>query len=68
MASIPALDRRRRELAADLAKATRRHARRAALARNLVRATCDVLRAEVRAARQARTVVEDLFTRLGVPT
>lgn len=62
------LDRRRREMAAAYVKATRRHAPRAAMAKKLVRATCDVLRAEIKAeqaaARQA-DATPDLFTPLG---
>ena len=53
------LERRRSNVAADYAKAARRHAPRAALATRLVRATCDVLREEIRAARhkaQARRI------------
>jgi hypothetical protein len=65
---IAHLERRRREMAAAYAKAARRHARRAALARKLVRATCDALRAELKAeqaaARQANAA-PDLFTPLG---
>lgn len=65
---IEHLERRRREMAADYVKATRRHAPRAALAQKLVRATCDALRAELKAeqaaARQA-DAAPDLFTPLG---
>jgi hypothetical protein len=65
------LERRRRDVAADYAKAARRHAPRAALATRLVRATCDVLREEIRAARrkaqarridrEAEAITADLF-------
>ncbi|WP_029554808.1 hypothetical protein [Xanthobacter sp. 91] len=62
---ITHLERRRREMAAAYVKATRRHAPRAALAQKLVRATCDALRAELKAeqaaARQANAA-PDLFT------
>lgn len=65
---IAHLERRRREMAAAYVKATRRHAPRAALAQKLVRATCDALRAELKAeqvaARQA-DAAPDLFTPLG---
>lgn len=50
---IAHLERRRREMAAAYVKASRRHAPRAALARKLVRATCDALRAELRDVRAA---------------
>ncbi len=55
-------------LAADYEKATRRHARCAALSRTLVQTTCDLLRAEIRAERQAKASVDDLFSRIGAAT
>lgn len=61
--SVTALESRRRDLAAAYAKATRRHARASTLSRQLVHATCEVLRAELRAAK-ATEAVEDLFSRL----
>lgn len=53
MTSTAALERRRREMAAAYAQAARRHQPRAALARNLVAITCQVLKSEIRAARAA---------------
>lgn len=50
---ITHLERRRREMAAAYVKAARRHAPRAALADKLVRATCDALRAEIKAQQAA---------------
>ncbi|WP_296584269.1 hypothetical protein [Xanthobacter sp.] len=68
MAAIPTLRSRRQMLAADYEKATRRHARCAALSRTLVQTTCDLLRAEIRAERQAKASVDDLFSRIGAAT
>lgn len=49
-AQIQHLERRRREMAAEYAKAARKHLKRADLSRALVRATCAALRAEVQVA------------------
>mgnify|MGYP001806313686 CR=1 FL=1 len=46
-----ALTRRRREMAAAYARAARRHEPRADLARTLIALTCQLLKAEIRAAR-----------------
>ena len=54
MASVAALERRRRETAAAYVKAVRGHAPRAAIARKLVAATCAALKAEIRAARRSQ--------------
>lgn len=51
MAGPAALARRRREMAAAYARAARRHEPRADLARSLVALTCQLLKAEIRAAR-----------------
>lgn len=63
---IQHLERRRREMAAAYVKAARGHAPCAALARKLVRATCDALRAEIRqtqgaAKARAEAATPDLF-------
>ncbi|QTL01946.1 hypothetical protein J5J86_14140 [Aquabacter sp. L1I39] len=67
MASAATLHRRRREMAAAYATATRRHAPRAALHRHLVQATCEALKAELRAARRASAAQQepDLFSQPG---
>lgn len=66
MASVAALERRRRELAAAYVKATRRHDRRADLSKQMVKTTCAALRADLKSQREAKTAVDDLFTRLKV--
>ena len=52
MAAIP-LQARRREMIAAYGAARRRHSARAEIARRLVTVTCQVLKAEIRAARSA---------------
>lgn len=51
MTAPAALARRRREMAAAYARASRRHKPSADLARALVAITCQLLKAEIRAAR-----------------
>ncbi|WP_454919257.1 hypothetical protein [Xanthobacter sediminis] len=62
MASVASLEHRRRELAADYAKASRRHDRRAGLARKLVQATCAALKADIRRRPKAEATEDDLFS------
>ncbi len=62
MAAIP-LPARRRELIAAYGTARRRHGARADISRRLVRVTCQLLKAEIRAARAVTTPApqQDLF-------
>ncbi len=67
MARAATLQAQRREMVAALAAARRRHDQSARLFRRLRAVTCDILRAELRAARAAKAAAAagpDLFTLL----